>query len=88
VDQMDAVYQSGSADHTDQENAADHFQNEHQEESVIRTTTHVQHTTSVDSVKSASSSMSVVQICSLVGLAFVGVAAVIFLLRRARHSKA
>jgi len=88
ADQSNAVDQSGSVD--DAHPADFQSQSVLEEEPVIRTTTSVQHATSADPpvpVKSMRSSMSVVQICSIVGIAFVSIAAVLIILRRARHSK-
>ena len=74
----------------DRVDGGDQLRNVDQVDSVLPATTSVDPTAPVDSVdqtKSASSSMSVIQICSIVGLAFISVAAVVYILRRSRHSK-
>lgn len=83
--------QSQSADLAGEENAHDQMRNVDDEDSESLPTSSTDRAASADSsnvTTSLSSSMSVPQVCSIVGLAFVSVAAVLYILRRARHSKA
>ena len=98
VDQVNSIDQSGNADQVDTEaemDGHDQFRNVDQcadkVKPVLPTTTSVHHTAVVstsDKINSMHSSTSVVKVCSIVGLAVVSLAVVIYILRRGRQSKA
>jgi len=95
VDQIITAHQSQYVDRAPEVDAHDQSRNVDQYaddvEPVLPSSTPVYHTAPVDSpehIKSASSSVSIIQLSSIVGLAVVSVAAIVYILRRGRHSKA
>ena len=92
VDWVNPSQQSQSVDLTAEASADDQFRNV--EEADCSSSTHPPHPLdspdqdSSDQIRSQRSSTSVIQICSIIGLTFLSVAVVLYILRRARHSKA
>jgi len=91
VDQMDVPQQPQSVDLRGEVDLHSQIQNVEEEDSVDSTTSSTHPAAPVESpgtTRSLGSSMSMIQICSVAGVAFVGIVAALYILRRARHSKA